>query len=357
MMTLFRQDGAAARVRAAVSAIAEGRPVIVTDDADRENEGDLIFAATHATTSLVAFMVRHTSGFICVALPESECTRLGLPAMCHENEDRFRTAYCVTVDLQDIGTGISARSRARTIAALAAPDTTAADLVRPGHVIPLRAREGGVLTRNGHTEAAVDLARLAGLPPAGALCEIVSADRPGEMARGLELQRFAAEHDLIMISIGDLIRYRERTEPQVRRGASTSLPTAHGPFRAIGYVSRDGGEHVALVAGPVDRITSMTPVYVHNECVMGDVFRSNACECANKLEDVLGGFATQGSGVVVYLRTPGVLGMCRSREAMDLPGGTSVVADWILADLGVVRPQRIPDRESFPEIERLPFSA
>ncbi|WP_067901702.1 3,4-dihydroxy-2-butanone-4-phosphate synthase [Nocardia vaccinii] len=356
-MTLFRQDDAAARVRAAVSAIAAGRPVIVTDDADRENEGDLIFAATHATTGLVAFMVRHTSGFICVALPESECTRLGLPPMCHENEDRFRTAYCVTVDLQGTGTGISAQSRARTIAALAAPETTAADLVRPGHVVPLRAREGGVLTRNGHTEAAVDLARLAGLPPAGALCEIVSADRPGEMAPGPELQRFAAEHDLIMISIRDLISYRERTEPQVRRGASTSLPTVHGRFRAIGYVGRDGGEHVALVAGPVDRVTAMTPVYVHNECVMGDVLRSNACECANKLEDVLGRFAAQGSGLVVYLRAPGASGMCRSHEAVDPTGGTSVIAEWILADLGAVRSERSEDREPFPEIERLPFSA
>lgn len=198
------------RVRAAVAAVTAGRPVVVVDDADRENEGDLVFAATAATPALVAFTVRHTSGFVCVALPGESCDRLRLGPMHAGGGDRFGTAYRVAVDLRGTGTGISASARAATIAALGDPASRATDFARPGHVVPLRARSGGVLARRGHTEAAVDLSRLAGLPAAGALCEIVSVERPGEMARGAELERFAAEHRLVLVSIADLVAHRRR---------------------------------------------------------------------------------------------------------------------------------------------------
>jgi 3,4-dihydroxy 2-butanone 4-phosphate synthase/GTP cyclohydrolase II len=278
-------------------------------------------------------MVRHTSGFVCAALPGEECDRLTLSPMWQENEDRFRTAYQVTVDLRGTGTGISATARAATIAALASPGSTAQDFVRPGHVVPLRARPHGVLERAGHTEAAVDLARLAGLPPVGALCEIVSEDQPGEMARGAELERFAKEHDLELLSMADLIRFRRRTEPQVRRVVETSLPTAYGPFRAIGYTGvNDRAEHVALVAGSA---AGAVPVHVHTECLSGDVLGSTACACRRELDAVIASFAAEGRGVVVYLRSDGPARACDLfGSGADLDAQTAV-AEWILADLGV----------------------
>ncbi|MEV4730132.1 3,4-dihydroxy-2-butanone-4-phosphate synthase [Saccharopolyspora sp. NPDC049426] len=325
-MTSFLPDRSVVRVQAALSAIAEGRPVIVVDDFDRENEGDLIFAAERATPELLAFMVRHTSGFICVALTGSDCARLDLPPMHHDNDDPYRTAYCVAVDRCDNGTGISARARARTIASLADPAMAADDFQRPGHVVPLRAQEDGVLARRGHTEAAVDLARMAGLHPAGALCEIVSTEQIGAMARGPELERFAAEHGLVMLSIDDLVRYRQSTEPLVQRVVSTSLPTEHGRFHVVGYSGRDHAEHLALIAGEEHRVSTTTPVHVHHECLVGDVLRSQACGCGRELDDAMRRFAAQGEGVVVYLR--GEARSCASRTS-DL----SPVADWILADL------------------------
>ena len=339
-MTLHETDPAESRVRAALTAIAAGQPVVVVDDADRENEGDLVFAATHATPSLVAFTVRHTSGFVCVALPDDACDRLALPPMHHEDGDRYRTAYRVTVDLHGTGTGISAASRAATIAALGAPDATAADFVRPGHVVPLRARDGGVLTRPGHTESAVDLARLAGLPPAGALCEIVSTDRPGEMAQGAELERFAKEHGLVLVSVADIIRYRRRTENPVERAVTTALPTEHGPFRAVGYRAVDGAEHVALLAGDLDHLAAETPVHVHTECLTGDVLRSTACACRRELDEAMARFAAQGSGIVVYLRPVDGVRACTLREE---PHGAVraeelvITAEWIVADLTTPR--------------------
>jgi 3,4-dihydroxy 2-butanone 4-phosphate synthase / GTP cyclohydrolase II len=331
---LFRHAPAEARVRAAIEAVAAGRPVVVVDDAVRENEGDLIFAATAATPALVAFTVRHTSGFLCVALPGEACDRLGLRAMHHDNDDRFRTAYQVTVDLRGTGTGISATARAATIAALGSPTSTATDFTRPGHVVPLRARPGGVLSRPGHTEAAVDLARLAGLPAAGALCEIVSEKRPGEMARGAELERFAEDHDLVLISVADLIAHRRRTQPQVRRVVETSLPTEHGEFSAIGYAGLlDGAEHVALVAGPVD---PTVPVHVHLECLSGDVLRATDCACRRELDEALDRFAADGHGIVVYLRPAGRARACSLHDpAVDL-GAAAAAAAWILTDLGAV---------------------
>ena len=204
----------------AIADVASGRPVIVVDDEERENEGDLIFAAARATPELLAFTVRYTSGYVCVALTGDDCDRLDLPPMFHTNQDKRGTAYTVTVDAREgVTTGISAADRAHTIRLLADPDSKSVDFARPGHVVPLRAKEGGVLRRPGHTEASVDLARLAGLPPAGVLCEIVSSKDDGEMARRDELEVFAAEHDLALITIADLIAYRRRFEKQVERVA------------------------------------------------------------------------------------------------------------------------------------------
>ena len=271
-------------------------------------------------------MVRHTSGFVCVALTASDCKRLDLPPMHHDNDDPYRTAYCVAVDLCDNGTGISARARARTIANLADPTMTAGGFQRPGHVVPLRSREDGVLARRGHTEAAVDLARMAGLHPAGALCEIVSTEQVGSMARGPELERFVTEHDLVLISIDDLVRYRQSTEPLVQRAVSSSLVTEHGRFQVVGYSGRGQAEHLALVAGDEDRVSTTTPVHVHHACFEGDVLRGQDCGCGRELNDAMRRFASQGEGVVVYLR--GETRSCGSRRS-DL----SPVADWIRADL------------------------
>jgi 3,4-dihydroxy 2-butanone 4-phosphate synthase/GTP cyclohydrolase II len=320
------------RVLDAIAAIAAGRPVVVADDADRENEGDLIFSALHATPKLVAFTVRHTSGFLCVALPEEECDRLALPPMHHRTDDRFGTAYRVTVDRVGVGTGISASARARTIAALASPDSGPGDFTRPGHVVPLMARAGGVLHRPGHTEAAVDLARLAGLPAAGALCEIVSQDRPGHMARGAELVRFAAAHDLVHLSIADLVAYRRQSESPIRQVAATALPTTYGRFQAVGYENMlNGAQHIALLAGPVDDSRDV-PVHVHTECLTGDVLRSTSCRCGRALDDAMKRFTAQGRGVLVYLRPAGPPRACDLFPARD---DERDVVRWILADLGV----------------------
>ncbi|MFP5371448.1 MAG: 3,4-dihydroxy-2-butanone-4-phosphate synthase, partial [Actinomycetes bacterium] len=240
-------------IESAIAAIKDGRPVVVIDDEDRENEGDLIFASELATPELVAFMVRYTSGYICVAVTEADADRLDLPPMFRVNQDRRGTAYTVTVDAREgITTGISAFDRARTIQLLADPGTTSAELARPGHIVPLRAKDGGVLRRPGHTEAAVDLAVLAGLRPSGTLCEVVSEKDPTGMARGDELRAFADEHDLCMISIADLIAYRKRFDKLVEREAQAVVPLAAGTFTAVGYRSSyDNREHVAFVYGEI----------------------------------------------------------------------------------------------------------
>src|ERR1700712_2573357 len=240
-------------VERAIADIAAGKAVVVVDDEHRENEGDLIFAAEKATPELVSFMIRYTSGYICVPLTAETCDRLDLPPAHSINQDRHGTAYTVSVDAREgIGTGISGTDRARTIQVLSDPESTATDLSRPGHVVPLRAREGGVLRRPGHTEAAVDLARLAGLEPAGAICEIVSQKEDGEMARYDELAVFADEHDLAPISIADLIEWRRKHEKHIERIAEARIPTRHGEFRAVGYTSiYEDVEHVALVRGEI----------------------------------------------------------------------------------------------------------
>lgn len=290
-------------IERAVADIKAGRAVIVVDDEDRENEGDLIFAAEKATPELIAFMVRYTSGYICVPLTEADCDRLDLPPMFHTNQDVRGTAYTVTVDAKEgVSTGISAADRAYTIRLLANENASAADFTRPGHVVPLRAKEGGVLRRPGHTEAAIDLAVLAGLRPAGVLCEIVSQKDEGDMARRDELEVFAAEHDLAVITIADLIDYRRRKETQVVRVAEARIPTAHGSFRAVGFDSKlDGIEHIALVYGDIDDGENVL-VRVHSECLTGDVFGSLRCDCGPQLDAALAAVAAEGRGVVLYMR-------------------------------------------------------
>jgi 3,4-dihydroxy 2-butanone 4-phosphate synthase / GTP cyclohydrolase II len=293
----------AAGIERAVTDVAAGRAVIVVDDEDRENEGDLIFAAAKATPELLAFMVHYTSGYVCVALTGDECDRLDLPPMYHVNQDKRDTAYMVTVDAREgVTTGISAADRAHTIRLLADPDAKAVDFTRPGHVVPLRAKEGGVLRRPGHTEASVDLARLAGLVPVGVLCEIVSAQDGGEMARRDELEVFAAEHDLAIITIADLIAYRRRFEKQVVHVAEARIPTAYGSFRAIGYDSvLDGVGHIALVFGEIGDGTDVL-VRVHSECLTGDILGSLRCDCGPQLDAALSAIAAEGRGVVIYMR-------------------------------------------------------
>jgi 3,4-dihydroxy 2-butanone 4-phosphate synthase/GTP cyclohydrolase II len=293
-------------VEQAIADVAAGRPVVVVDDEDRENEGDLIVAAELATPELVGFMVRWTSGVLCAPLTAADCDRLALPPMHHRNEDRKQTAFTVSVDARDkTTTGIAAAERAHTIRLLADPRTKAEELTRPGHVFPLRAAEGGVLRRPGHTEAAVDLARLAGLHPAATLCEVVNDD--GSCKRLPELVPFTREHGLTLISIADLIAYRMRTDRQVHRLAEARIPTAYGEFRAIGYGSDlDDRQHVALVAG--DLVDGKVAdgdgllVRVHSECLTGDVFGSMRCDCQSQLDAALAAIAAEGRGVVLYVR-------------------------------------------------------
>ena len=285
----------------AVADIAAGRAVVVVDDEDRENEGDLVFAARKATPELIAFMTRHTSGVICAPVVGSILDRLKIPLMTPHNEERMRTAYTISVDARDgITTGISAADRAHTARVLADSATEPFDLVQPGHVFPLRYREGGVLVRPGHTEASVDLARLAGLTEAGVIAEVVNDD--GTMKRGPDLRAFADQHGLAMISIADLIAYRRRHEVLVSRVAETRLPTEFGDFRAIGYLDTvDGVEHVALIRGEIGDGNDLL-VRVHSECLTGDTFGSLRCDCGPQLRWSLRAVAEAGRGVVVYLR-------------------------------------------------------
>lgn len=285
----------------AVAAIAAGHAVVVVDDPGRENEGDLIFAASLATPELTGFMIRYTSGYVCVGMTGADLDRLGLPPMTAVNEDAKGTAYAVSVDARDVeATGISARDRSHTIKVLADPGTQPYDLARPGHVMPLRAVDGGVLRRAGHTEASVDLARMAGLAPAGALCELVNDD--GSMMRAPQCREFADQHGLVMISIRDLIAHRARREKHVERVAEAKLPTEFGDFRAIGYRNRlDGVEHVALVCGDIgDGEEVLTRV--HSECLTGDVLGSLRCDCGPQLEAAMAAVGAEGRGVVLYLR-------------------------------------------------------
>jgi len=286
-------------VEEALDALRAGMPVLVTDDEDRENEGDVVLAADTLTEEWMAWTIRHTSGYICAPMPEATADRLRLPLMVADNRDPLRTAYTVTVDAAaGVTTGISAADRTHTVRTLAAADSTPDSLIRPGHVVPLRAREGGVLVRPGHTEAAVDLCRLAGLAPVGAIGELVNDD--GTMMRLPEVLATGADHGLPVISIAHLVAWRQRHD-RVERLAETVLPTEHGTFAVTGY--RDvltGAEHLALVSPR--GLTGRAPlVRLHSECLTGDVLGSQRCDCGPQLERSLQRVAAEG-GVVVYLR-------------------------------------------------------
>ena len=333
----------------AIKAIADGHAVIVVDDEGRENEGDLIFAAEKATSELTAFMIRHTSGYICVGMTGEDLDRLHLPPMTVVNEDRKGTAYAVTVDARDVtSTGISATDRAITIRSLGDPSTGAGDLTRPGHVAPLRAVPGGVLRRPGHTEAAVDLASLAGLHPSGALAEMVNDD--GTMMDAAQCRAFADAHGLLLISIADLIRYRGGSERLIERGAVTPLPTEHGDFTIIGYRSLvDGTEHAALVKGDIGDGNDIL-VRVHVECLAGDALHSQGCRCGDRLRDSLARIAAEGRGVLLYLRPPASGATLLGGHTSTSGTGDSLdygLGSQMLADLGV-RSMRLltgsPDR-------------
>lgn len=285
----------------AIAAIGRGELVVVVDDADRENEGDLIMAAEKVTPETMAFMIRHTSGVICMPMLGERLDQLRLPLMVAHNTEVQRTAFTVSVDaVHGTSTGISAADRAVTVQTLIAPTTHSEDLARPGHIFPLRYREGGVLKRAGHTEAAVDLARLAGLTPAGVLAEVVNDD--GTMQRLPQLERFAREHGLHLISIADLIRYRRHREKLVTRVSEARIPTKHGDFTAYVYSSElDEVEHMAFVCGEVAGRDNVL-VRVHSECLTGDVFGSMRCDCGMQLDLALERIAEEGRGVLVYLR-------------------------------------------------------
>jgi 3,4-dihydroxy 2-butanone 4-phosphate synthase/GTP cyclohydrolase II len=290
-----------ARIEDAIAVIAAGGMVIVVDDEGRENEGDLVMAADAADAASLAFIINHTSGVVCVPMLGEDLQRLEVPMMVVRNEDPKGTAYTVSVDaVSGVTTGISASDRARTIRVLADAHTTAADIGRPGHVFPLRYQPGGVLRRAGHTEAAVDLVRLAGRGTAGVIAELVNAD--GTMQTLDDLEGFAAEHGLLIASIADLIAYRLRHESIVERVVETVLPTPYGEWRLIGYRSTvDEIDHVALILGDVEGVADVM-VRMHSECLTGDVFRSLRCDCGAQLDLAMARIAAEGAGAIVYLR-------------------------------------------------------
>jgi 3,4-dihydroxy 2-butanone 4-phosphate synthase / GTP cyclohydrolase II len=309
-----------ANVEEAIEDIRRGRFVVVVDAADRENEGDLTIAAQFATPEAINFMATHGRGLICLCLTEERCDELRLRPMTERNETPFGTAFTISIEAREgITTGISARDRSRTIQVAIDPSKGRADLVEPGHVFPLRARAGGVLQRAGQTEAAVDLARLAGLNPAGVVCEVMNDD--GTMARVPDLVPYCAEHELKLITVADLIEYRRRNEKLVERTTSVRLPTAYGEFTAVAFRERlTGKHHLALVKGEVAGAHDVL-VRVHSECLTGDVFHSLRCDCGVQLDQALQQIAVEGNGVLLYMaqegRGIGLLNKLRTYELQE----------------------------------------
>ena len=307
-----------ATIEEAIEDIRQGKFVVVVDDEDRENEGDLTIAAQFATPEAVNFMVTHARGLVCLCLTEERCDELGLRQMTEQNETPFGTAFTVSVEAREgVTTGISAHDRAHTIQVAVDPTSKPADLVQPGHVFPLRARRGGVLQRTGQTEAAVDLARLAGLNPAGVVCEIMRDD--GSMARVADLIPYCDRHELKMVTVADLVEYRRRHERLVERQTSVRLPTAHGEFTAVAFhETLTGKHHVALVKGEVAGEQNVL-VRVHSECLTGDVFHSLRCDCGEQLEHALRRIETEGQGVLLYLSQEGRgIGLLNKLKAYEL---------------------------------------
>jgi 3,4-dihydroxy 2-butanone 4-phosphate synthase/GTP cyclohydrolase II len=315
---IARRRGPFAPIEEAVSAIREGRMIIVVDDEDRENEGDLTIAAEKITPEIVNFMAKLGRGLICMPMTAERLDELELPLMVNQNTTTLKTAFCVTIEAKHVvSTGISASDRAATVRAAIHPDTKPSDLARPGHMFPLRARDGGVMVRAGQTEAAVDLARIAGLYPAGVICEIMNED--GTMARVPELTKFAKKHGLLMITIADLIKHRMRTERLVKRVASAEMPTEHGLFRIVAYENQlDNETHIALVRGDVGDGKDVL-VRVHSKCLTGDVFHSGRCDCGAQLEKALARIGHEGRGVLLYLNQEGRgIGLANKIRAYEL---------------------------------------
>ena len=305
-------------IEEAIEEIRQGRMVIVVDSPDRENEGDLTMAAEHVTAQAINFMATHGRGLICLTLTPERCDELGLHMMVQQNQTPYETAFTVSIEAREgIETGISAADRAHTIKVASSPATGPRDIVKPGHVFPLRSRAGGVLERTGQTEASVDLARLAGCTPAGVICEVMKPD--GTMARVPDLAAFCSEHNIKLCSVSDLIEYRSRTEKLVERGAETTLPTIHGDFQAIGFRSlTDGKQHLALIKGDIEGKQDVL-VRVHSECVTGDLFGSLRCDCGEQLKSALEQISEAGEGVLLYLEQEGRgIGLLNKLRAYEL---------------------------------------